>query len=242
MESSDQPEGDKICTFPELQCIKPKGIYNIKVYPSFIQLNGKYVNVKIPLTTVLKMFRLPHQDGRQVYFVLSLEPLIKQAQTRYHFLIMLFNLNDELAIELNIMDEVRDKFDGKIQDAVSGITVDVLERVMELLVQRKVTIPTDNFGGRAGAVIGCSYKRNKGYARGYIYPLDRGFIFIHSPPVHIRFEEIQSILFNCNGAGSNKTFDFEVELQYGIRHEFCRIAAEEYKRLKDFLIEFNVIF
>lgn len=46
--------------------------------------------------------------------------------------------------------------------------------------------------------IGCSYKA----AAGYLYPLDRGFIYIHKPPLHIRFEEISSVNFARSGGST----------------------------------------
>ena len=46
---------------------------------------------KIPYTTVLRLFLLPHKDQHQLFFVISLDPPIKQGQTRYHFLILLFS-------------------------------------------------------------------------------------------------------------------------------------------------------
>jgi len=52
------------------------------------------------MTTVLRLFILPHKDGRQIFFVVSLDPPIKQGQTRYHYLVLLFNMEDETSMEL----------------------------------------------------------------------------------------------------------------------------------------------
>jgi len=76
------------------------GRYDIKVFQTFFQLHGKTFDYKIPMTTVLRLFILPHKDGRQVFFVVSLDPPIKQGQTRYHYLVLLFNMDDETSIEL----------------------------------------------------------------------------------------------------------------------------------------------
>lgn len=99
------------------------GRYDIKIFQSFFQLHGKTFDYKIPMSTVLRLFLLPHKDGRQMYFVVSasisitliinifvkyffctmqvsLDPPIKQGQTRYHFLVILFNQEEETSIEL----------------------------------------------------------------------------------------------------------------------------------------------
>ncbi|MBP0485231.1 hypothetical protein, partial [Sagittula salina] len=70
-----------MATFTELQCLTPRGRYDIKLFPSFIQLHGKTFDYKIPVKTVLRLFQLPHKDGRQAYFILSLDPPIVQGQT-----------------------------------------------------------------------------------------------------------------------------------------------------------------
>lgn len=86
------------------------------------------------------------------------------------------------------------------------------------------------FSHSGTSAIGCSYKA----AAGYIYPLERGFIFIHKPPVHIRFEEIASVNF-ARGGGSTRSFDFEIELKNAVIHTFSSIEKEEYGSLYDFI-------
>ena len=46
-----------------------RGRYDIKLYPTFLQLHGKTFDYKIPYTTILRLFLLPHKDGRQMFFV-----------------------------------------------------------------------------------------------------------------------------------------------------------------------------
>ena len=86
-----QIQGDAIAIFQEIQCLTPRGRYDIKIYPTFLQLHGKTFDYKIPFTTILRLFLLPHRDQRQMFFIVSMDPPIKQGQTRYPFLIMLFN-------------------------------------------------------------------------------------------------------------------------------------------------------
>lgn len=226
-----QATGESMVTFKELQCLTPRGRYDIKIFPSFIQLHGKTFDYKIPLTTVLRLFLLPHKDTRQVFFVLSLDPPIKQGQTRYHFLILLFNKEEETSIELTMSEEdIREKFEDKIQKNMSGPTFEVISRVMKAVVQRKITVP-GNFTGHGGTnCITCSYRAGNGL----LYPLERGFIYIHKPPVHLRFDEIACVNFARSG-GSTRSFDFEVEAKSGLVHTFSSIEKEEYGRLFDYV-------
>ncbi|RWS29668.1 structure-specific recognition protein-like protein [Leptotrombidium deliense] len=224
-----QATGDAIATFSELQCLTPRGRYDIKIFPTFIQLHGKTFDYKIPITTILRLFRLPHKDNRQCFFVLSLDPPIKQGQTRYHYLILLFNKDDEVKLELTVPEkEFEQKYQGKLEQVMQGFTIDVLGQIMKVIVQRKITTPSSL--GSGSSVISCSYRAGAGL----LYPLERGFIYVHKPPVHIRFEEILSINFARSG-GSTRSFDFEVETKSGIVHTFSSIEKEEYSKLYDFV-------
>lgn len=48
-----------------------RGRYDIKIYPTFLQLHGKTFDYKIAFTSILRLFLLPHRDGRQMFFVVS---------------------------------------------------------------------------------------------------------------------------------------------------------------------------
>lgn len=66
--------------------------------------------------------------------------------------------------------------------------------------------------------ISCSYKA----ATGFLYPLERGFIFVHKPPIHIRFDEVVTVNF-ARSAGTNRSFDFDVETKSGTTYTFVGI-------------------
>lgn len=224
--------GDAIAIFRELQCLTPRGRYDIKVFQTFFQLHGKTFDYKIPMSTVLRLFLLPHKDTRQMFFVVSLDPPIKQGQTRYHYLVLLFGVEEETSVELPFTEaELKDKYDGKISKELSGPTYEVLAKIMKVIINRRVTGPGDFLGHHKTPAIACSYKA----AAGYLYPLEKGFIYVHKPPVHIRFEEIASVNFARGGASSTKSFDFEIELKSGSIHTFSSIEKGEYDKLFNYI-------
>ncbi|CAK1551232.1 unnamed protein product [Leptosia nina] len=224
--------GDAIAIFRELQCLTPRGRYDIKVFQTFFQLHGKTFDYKIPMSTVLRLFLLPHKDTRQMFFVVSLDPPIKQGQTRYHYLVLLFGIEEETSLELPFTEEeLKEKYEGKISKELSGPTYEVLAKIMKVIINRRVTGPGDFLGHHKTPAIACSYKA----AAGYLYPLEKGFIYVHKPPVHIRFEEIASVNFARGGASSTKSFDFEIELKQGSVHTFSSIEKGEYDKLFDYI-------
>ncbi|KAM4732715.1 FACT complex subunit SSRP1a isoform 1-T1 [Anableps anableps] len=226
-----QATGDAVCIFKELQCLTPRGRYDIRIYPTFLHLHGKTFDYKIPYTTVLRLFLLPHKDQRQMFFVISLDPPIKQGQTRYHFLILLFSKEEDINLTLNMSEEdVEKRFEGKLSKNMSGSLYEMVSRVMKALVNRKITVP-GNFQGHSGAqCITCSYKASSGL----LYPLERGFIYVHKPPVHLRFEEISCVNF-ARGTTTTRSFDFEIETKQGNQYTFSSIEREEYGKLFDFV-------
>uniref|UniRef100_A0AAZ3PX41 FACT complex subunit SSRP1 n=1 Tax=Oncorhynchus tshawytscha TaxID=74940 RepID=A0AAZ3PX41_ONCTS len=226
-----QATGDAVCIFKELQCLTPRGRYDIRIYPSFLHLHGKTFDYKIPYTTVLRLFLLPHKDQRQMFFMISLDPPIKQGQTRYHFLILLFSKEEDLSLSLNMTEEeVERRYGGKLSKNMSGSLYEMVGRVMKALVNKKITVP-GNFLGHSGTqCITCSYKASSGL----LYPLERGFVYIHKPPVHLRFEEVSCVNF-ARGTTTTRSFDFEIETKQGTQFTFSSIEREEYGKLFDFV-------
>ena len=51
-----------------------RGRYDIKIYPTFLQLHGKTFDYKIAYTSILRLFLLPHRDNRQMFFLVSCFP------------------------------------------------------------------------------------------------------------------------------------------------------------------------
>nr|XP_058945237.1 FACT complex subunit SSRP1-like [Pocillopora verrucosa] len=229
-----QAIGDAIVTIPDVACLTPRGRYTMKVFPSFLQLHGKTYDYKIPYTSVLRLFLLPHKDQRFMFFVVSMDPPIKQGQTRYPFLIIQFEKDEEFDVKLNLSEEeLKEKYEGKITQEMDGPIYEIVSRLMKAVVGRRITVP-GTFKSHAGvSCITCSYRAGSGM----LYPLERGFIFVHKPPVHIRFDEISSVNFArvAGGGGSSRSFDFEVETKSGVSYVFSSIEKEEYGKLFDFV-------
>ena len=78
--------------------------------------------------------------------------------------------------------------------------------------------------------ITCSYKTSSGL----LYPLERGFIYIHRLPMHTCFDEISFVNF-AHGTTTTHSFDFEIETKQGTQYTFSSIEREEYGKLFDFV-------
>merc|ERR1740123_2045958 len=223
--------GDAVAIFREIHSLSPRGRYDIKMYPSFIHLHGKTFDYKIPTGTVIRLFLLPHKDQRQMFFCVNLDPPIKQGQTRYHYLVFSFMQEDETELELPFTEEeLAEKYQGKLEKDMKGPTFELVSKVMKALVNRKITVP-GNFMGHSGTpAVSCSYKA----ASGFIYPLERGIMFVYKPPIFVKFEDVQSVNFARSG-GTNRSFDIEVNTRGDTVYTFSSIEKDEYGRLYEFL-------
>jgi len=223
--------GDAIAIFREITSLSPRGRYDIKMYPTFIHLHGKTFDYKIPTGTVMRLFLLPHKDQRQMFFCVNLDPPIKQGQTRYHYLVFSFMQEEDTELELPFTEEeLKEKYEGKLEKEMRGPTFQLVSKVMKALVNRKITVP-GNFMGHSGTpAVSCSYKA----ASGFIYPLERGIMFVYKPPIFVKFEDVQSVNFARSG-GTNRSFDIEVNTRGDTVYTFSSIEKDEYGRLYEFL-------
>jgi len=222
--------GDAITILRGISCLSPRGKYDITIYPTYFSLHGKTYDFKIPASTVMRLFLLPHKDQRQMHFCVNLDPPIKQGQTRYHFLVFNFKVDEEEEIELPFTDEeVKEKFDGKLEREISGPTYEVLAKVINAVVNKKITKPGSFIGYNGTPALTCSHKA----ASGFVYPLERGMIFIYKPPIYLRYDEIRNVSFERSG-GSTRSFDISVLTNNDIGYTFSSIEKNEYQKLYDY--------
>jgi len=223
--------GDAVAIFREIHCLSPRGRYDIKMFPTFIHLHGKTFDYKIPNNTVMRLFLLPHKDQRQMYFCVNVDPPIKQGQTRYHYLVFSFRQEEEEDIELGFTEEeIKEKFEGKLEKNMKGPTFEVVSKLMKAMVNKKITVPGAFMGHSGTPAISCSFKA----ASGFLYPLERGFIFVYKPPIYIRFDEISHVNFARSG-GNTRSFDIEVHSRSDMVYIFSSIEKDEYGRLFEFV-------
>ncbi|KAJ1984500.1 FACT complex subunit [Dimargaris cristalligena] len=233
-----QVTGESIALFQEILCLTPRGRYDIDMFPSFLRLRGKTYDYKISYESVIKLFLLSKPDDLHMVFVLGLDPPIRQGQTRYPFLVFQFIKDEEMDIELNLDEAtLKEKYAGKLQKSYSDPTYQVVSSVFRGLTGRNVAV-TGGFNSlHQTAALKCSLKANEGY----IYPLQKCFLFIPKPPTFIPHSEIGSVHFSRVGAataaGPSRTFDMKFNMLSGTDYQFSSIPKEEYNVLEQYLRE-----
>lgn len=94
--------GKGIVSLNNLPVLTPRGKYDIEMFSTFMKLHGKTYDYKILFSTITRLFQLPKPDQKHIYFILSLEPPIKQGQTRYPHLVFQFSKDENVEVTLNL--------------------------------------------------------------------------------------------------------------------------------------------
>ena len=136
---------------------------------------------------------------------------------RYHHLVCNFDIDKEIELELPFTDEeLEEKYDGALTKEMGGQEFDVLSKMLkvnfndvmrwskfydmyfQVITGKKLTMPGKFVGHSGTPALSCSYKT----ASGYMYPLERGFIFLYKPPVYIRYDEVMVVDFQRSGGST----------------------------------------
>lgn len=120
---------------------------------------------------------------------------------------------------------------------MTGPIYETVSRLFKAVCNLKITVPGKFVGATGTPAIQCSHKQNPGL----LYPMEKGFLFIHKPPMYVRFEEISSCHFARSDGGSvTRTIDFEIDLKAGSSLMFNSIEKEENNKLYDYLNKKNI--
>ena len=73
-----------------------------------------------------------------------MDPPMKQGNTRYPFLIVLFNIEENITVDLTVTDKTKEKFGdrmNKLENPMSGPYHEVVSRICRTVLDKKITVP-----------------------------------------------------------------------------------------------------
>lgn len=234
-----QVVGKVMVSFAEVLFLTPRGRYDIDMYENFLRLRGKTYDYKLQYSQIQRIFSLPKLDGMHHLLILQVNPPLRQGQTKYTFLTLQFDEQEEIEVELNIDDEeFEEKFKGKINKAYSSSTHLVLSNLFKGFSERRVVQPGTYQSKDGLPGISCSLKANEGH----LYALEKCALFLTKPTVLIPYSEVGTITFSRVGQGSaQKTFDMEIStINGGPTHNFGNIDRAEQPLLESFFRSKNL--
>ncbi|EFA86245.1 structure-specific recognition protein 1 [Heterostelium album PN500] len=236
--------GKSIVVLNDIHFLTPRGRFDIEMYPTFLRLHGKTHDYKVSYDTISKLFQLPRQDQSHMFFVISLDPPVRQGKTKYNHLVIQLSKDTQLSKEnnnvlhLNLSPEAEEKYKEKLSPTMEGTLYVIVRRILTSLTENKIIVPGNFQSCNQSNSIKCSLKANEGY----LYPLDRSFFFIHKPPTLIKYTDIQivefsraPVAFGSRNTSNSRTFDLNITLKDSTTIQFTNILKEEYSLLFNFI-------
>jgi structure-specific recognition protein 1 len=234
--------GDVIVEFPETRgtFLTPRGRYTIELYGAFMRMRGNKYDYKIRYDDISRLFLLPKPDEVHMAFVIALDKPIRQGQQRYQYLVLQTNKEqDEVTVNLD-EETLQKEYNGDLQQVMTGSFSNLIAKTFKVIAKKKVFIPGKFANANQQACVKCALRANEGL----LYPLEKQFLFIHKPPVLVRFDEVESVEFQryAGGQGSTRNFDLCVTLKSssfagsGVKeYTFSGIDRTDYTGLYNFL-------
>jgi structure-specific recognition protein 1 len=91
-----------------------------------------------------------------------------------------------------------------------GFLYEIIAKLFRVLVNSRIIVP-GNFTGASGTpAVSCAVRQSMGF----LYPLEKGFVYVHKPALYIRFEEVDNVHFARSDV-STRSFDFEIVQKSG---------------------------
>jgi structure-specific recognition protein 1 len=227
--------GDAIATFLEVLHLTPRGRFDIDMYESSFRLRGKTYDYKIQYDHVKKFMVLPKPDDLHCMLCIGLDPPLRQGQTRYPFLVMQCKKDEEVTIDLNLTEEqLEQSYKDKLQPHYEQPLHQVITYCFKGLAGKKIVSPAKDFQThRQQTGIKCSIKASEGF----LYCLEKAFMFVPKPATYISYDQTASITFSRVGGAVSalSTFDITVHMKSGAgASQFSNINREDLKALEDF--------
>mmetsp|Transcript_322 Transcript_322/g.459 ORF Transcript_322/g.459 Transcript_322/m.459 type:complete len:815 (-) Transcript_322:58-2502(-) len=225
--------------------LTPRGRYSIELYERFFRMRGLKYDYKIKYDDISRLFLLPKPDEVHMAFVIALDKPIRQGQQRYQHLVFQTN-KDPDEINVNLDEEtLKKEYGNDLQPVMRGSLSNLIAKTFKVIAKKKVFIPGKYTNANQQHCVKCALRANEGL----LYPLEKQFVFIHKPPVLVRFNEVESVEFQryAGGQGSTRNFDLCVTLKASSsmgtgqqEYTFSGIDRSDYSSLYNFLSGKNI--
>lgn len=98
----DELKSDTVALLTDVPLIVPRGRYEIEFTRRHIKLHGKSYDYTMFFTNISRMFLVPKPNSPHVNFILGLHQAMRQGQTRYPYVVMQFDAEEDIELEINM--------------------------------------------------------------------------------------------------------------------------------------------
>ncbi|XVF14220.1 hypothetical protein REPUB_Repub09cG0039500 [Reevesia pubescens] len=226
---------EAVVTFEDIAILTPRGRYSVELHLSFLRLQGQAINdFEIQYSNVVRLFLLPESNQPHTFVVITLDTPIRKGQTLYPHIVLQFETDYVVQSTLSINEDLLNTtYKDKLEPSYKGHIHELFTTIMRGLSGAKVTKPGRYRSCQDGYAIKSSLKAEDGF----LYPLEKSFLFLPKPPTLILHEKIDYVEFERHAAGSSNMhyFDLLIRLKTEQEHLFRNIQRNEYHCLFDFI-------
>ncbi|CAJ0768840.1 11229_t:CDS:10 [Entrophospora sp. SA101] len=213
-----QVSGEEIVLFQNILLLTPRGRYDIQLFASFFRLRGKSYDYKLPYNIIVNLFLLPKLDDHHIMFVIGLDPPLRQGQTSYPYLV-----NER-------------EFEGKLEPKYEKPLDKTFSLIFSIITKKKIIKPGGFLSSEDKSAVKCSLKANEGY----LYPLEKCFMFIPKLPTYIPIQDTLSVSFSRVSQQSKKSTAVPQARTFDIKFHTKNGTEQEFENLFKFLKEKNI--
>lgn len=223
---------------PLLPFVVPRGKYTVDFHQKYMKLHGQSYNYTVNYRNVLKAFFLDEQDKELGHFVIGFDKPLRQGQTLYHFVIIQFKLKEESVVEFTAKEELIKTLDPSFEPSIKGLHYELFTKVFKALTSLSIVAPGDFKTTKGENSLKCSL----GARQGILFILNKSFLFITKPVIHVRFEDVVKAEFHRVTTGHRiKGFDLEILPKTGSSYLFSDIDIAESDVIMKFLVSNKVL-
>ncbi|KAJ3116865.1 FACT complex subunit [Nowakowskiella sp. JEL0407] len=221
--------GEEIAKFEKVMCLLPRGRFDLILYPKYLRMVGTSQDNTIQFKNIKFLALLPRPDLIYHSLVVSLQPPLRQGNTKYPFLVFHF---DEIEHSFSLDEKIKEKIGEKLQPSYDGLLHEVFSDMLSSLSECDIMLPDKHYKGphEANSGIKCSFKA----AEAFLYPLPKAFISIPKPTHYIQHDQIERITFSRVGGQTTRTMELKIQLVSGGDLVFGNIPREEHPFLETY--------
>jgi len=238
--ASIQQLSDELIALEGIMCLNlSRAKYDVTFYPDLVLFRGKQKSHRIKYSNIKRLFFLPRPDTAKRFFVLALDDPLRVTNTkRESMIVMELDENDEcpagLKLEKDGLEDeaVKEKLADVDEDQGGKAVPLLLGELFKTLTGHKIYKESGQYATiHENKGLKCIYEAAK---EGYLFPLEKSFLFIHQPTLWIQFKDCESVAISRDEHSASQSFDLLVD-DGEKEHTFRSIPKRESDNLFGYL-------
>jgi len=228
MQKCDKRAGQSVADLGDFKFMMPSARYELQIFRDYLRLHGRSFDHNVKFKEIDQVF-LVETPRSEALFVFGLVTPLRQGNTSFNYIVMQIMDGTTININVNLDAEEVTALSLPNSQAVYNPR-DLLGKLVKFFTKKPIAVPCENFASdNKKHCMACTYRQSMGY----LWILNKSFLYGARPVVHIPFTHISKIRVTPPPDGG-RCFDLEVKVANGHSHEFSRIEKEDFQAFMEF--------